>query len=183
MNPDMMRYRVLAGLLCAAALSSCDKNAVQEHHGLDSRGAYQVLQLRRECTGSEFLRRQHEDDGDHLRHGRGIDDGSDVRRTLGPADCTATVAPGQYTFSGKISATTDKDLAISSVQTTIEAGKNYSFYQSGFYNSTTKTVEAFIVEDPFPAAIRLRRRPRPIRQRDLELAADDTVCARGNDRA
>ena len=37
--------------------------------------------------------------------------------------------------------------------TTLEAGKNYSLYQSGFYNTTTKTVDGFVVEDPFPADI------------------------------
>jgi hypothetical protein len=57
--------------------------------------------------------------------------------------------PGQYTFSGRIAATTDKDLPISNVQASVAAGKKYSFYQSGFYNSTTKTVDAFIVEDDF----------------------------------
>ncbi len=59
--------------------------------------------------------------------------------------------PGQYTFAGKIAAATDKDLAISGVTATLEAGKYYSFYQSGLYNTSTKQVDAFVVEDPFPA--------------------------------
>ncbi|HUF50010.1 MAG TPA: DUF4397 domain-containing protein [Longimicrobiales bacterium] len=64
----------------------------------------------------------------------------------------AAIQPGQYTLSGKIAAATDKDLAISSVPATIADGKHYSFFQSGFYNTTTKTVDGFIVEDAFPAA-------------------------------
>lgn len=59
------------------------------------------------------------------------------------------IAPGQYTLTGNISATTDNGLAISSLPTTLADGKYYSYYQSGFYNTTTKTVDAFIVEDPF----------------------------------
>jgi len=55
-------------------------------------------------------------------------------------------------LAGKIAAATDKDLAISSVNATIEDGKYYSFYMSGFYNTTTKTVEGFIVEDNFSDA-------------------------------
>ena len=61
----------------------------------------------------------------------------------------SAIAPGQHTFTGRIAATTDKDLPISTVTQNIEDGKRYSYYQSGFYNSTTKTVDGFIVEDPF----------------------------------
>jgi hypothetical protein len=57
------------------------------------------------------------------------------------------VAPGQYTLNGKITATTDHGLAISTATQSIENGKAYSFYQSGFYNTTTKTVDAFVLED------------------------------------
>src|SRR5256714_9176084 len=61
----------------------------------------------------------------------------------------SAIAPGQYALTGKIAAATDKDLVISTVNTTIEDGKYYSYYMSGFYNTTTKTVEGFVVEDPF----------------------------------
>lgn len=60
------------------------------------------------------------------------------------------VTPGQATISGKIAATTDKNLAISNLQTNVEAGKFYSYYQSGIYNTTSKTSDAFIVEDVLP---------------------------------
>ncbi len=64
------------------------------------------------------------------------------------AGAYSTIDPGQHTLTGKIAAATDKDLVISSVSTTIEDGKYYSFYMSGFYNTTAKTVEGFVVEDP-----------------------------------
>ena len=54
-------------------------------------------------------------------------------------------------MTGKIAAATDKDLAISTATATIADGKYYSFYMSGFYNATTKTVDGFVVEDPFAA--------------------------------
>ena len=63
----------------------------------------------------------------------------------------AGLEPGPYTLSGKISATTDKDLSIASLPTTLEAGKAYSYYLSGLYNTTGKSSESFIVEDPIPA--------------------------------
>lgn len=52
-------------------------------------------------------------------------------------------------MAGKIAAATDKDLAISNLPATLEDGKSYSFYQSGFYDATAKSVDAFIVEDAF----------------------------------
>jgi uncharacterized protein DUF4397 len=63
----------------------------------------------------------------------------------------SALAPGQYTFTGNIAAATDKDVPVSSVATTIEDGKYYSYYMSGVYNGTTKSVDAFVVEDPFVA--------------------------------
>jgi len=60
---------------------------------------------------------------------------------------------GQTTFQGRISATVDKDLPIANVAATLADGKAYSVYLSGFYNTTTKLVEGFVVEDAFPADI------------------------------
>lgn len=62
----------------------------------------------------------------------------------------AAIAPGQYTFKGKIAAT---DTTISSLSATVVDGKHYSYYQSGLYNATAKTVDAFLIEDNFPAEI------------------------------
>lgn len=60
----------------------------------------------------------------------------------------SVIPPGQYTLTGRIAATTDKDLPIATVATTIEDGKYYSYYMSGIYSTTTKTSDAFVVEDP-----------------------------------
>jgi hypothetical protein len=62
------------------------------------------------------------------------------------------IAPGQYTISGRMSAAgPDKDVPVSASPVTLVDGKSYSYYLSGFYNTTTKTVESFIVEDDLPA--------------------------------
>ncbi len=60
------------------------------------------------------------------------------------------VEPAQYTFEGRIVATTDKGVAISSVPLAVAAGKSYSYFVSGFYNTTTKKADAFVIEDPIP---------------------------------
>jgi hypothetical protein len=64
----------------------------------------------------------------------------------------STIAAGSYTLTGRIAATTDKDLQISKVTSTIENGKYYTYYQSGTYDGTAKTTDAFVVADPIPAA-------------------------------
>jgi hypothetical protein len=70
---------------------------------------------------------------------------------VGASGLYSVIEPGPYTLKGTIAATTDKNLAVASLPVTLDANKVYSFYVSGFYNTTTKTVDAFIVEDPIPA--------------------------------
>lgn len=57
---------------------------------------------------------------------------------------------GNATIAAKIAATTDLGLAIANLDAPLADGKFYSFYLSGIYNTTTKTSEAFIVEDKIP---------------------------------
>ena len=62
------------------------------------------------------------------------------------------ITPGTYSVSGRISAAgTDKDVPVSNTSVTLEDGKSYSYYLSGFYNTTTKTADSFIIEDALPA--------------------------------
>jgi hypothetical protein len=68
---------------------------------------------------------------------------------VGAGGAYDAIAAGQHALSAKIAATTDKDLAIATVNANIEDGKYYSFYLSGIYNATTKTSDAFVVEDNF----------------------------------
>lgn len=63
----------------------------------------------------------------------------------------SSVAPGTYTLSGRITTSTNNGVAISNTSAQLADGKYYSYYLSGIYNSTAKTVEAFVVEDPLPA--------------------------------
>lgn len=67
---------------------------------------------------------------------------------VGAGGAYSAIEPGDHTLTGKIAAATDKDLAIATSAATIADGKFYSFYMSGFYNTTTKTVDSFVVEDP-----------------------------------
>jgi hypothetical protein len=153
MNPVMIRYRAFALLLGAAALSSCDKNAVQTLTAAPpAESRVRFFNFGVNAPGVNFYANN--------TKMTAITSATETESTtgviyggVGSGGLYAGIEPGPYTFSGKIAAATDKDLAISNVQTTLEAGKRYSFYQSGFYSTTAKTVDAFIVEDPFPDEI------------------------------
>ena len=58
------------------------------------------------------------------------------------------IAPGQYTFAANIAASTT---TVSSLSATVADQVLYSYYQTGVYNSTTKTAEAFFIADSIPA--------------------------------
>lgn len=148
----MKRYSALAVLLGAALLSSCDKNAVQDITGPLARSRIRFFNYGVNAPGVNFYA-----NGAKMT---AVGSATGIESTLGvayggvgSAGAYSAIAPGQYTLSGKIAAATDKDLAISNLPVTIADGKYYSFYQSGFYNTAAKTVDAFVVEDPLPAEI------------------------------
>ena len=65
----------------------------------------------------------------------------------------SSIAPGAYSFSGRIAAATDNGLSVAKLSSTLADGKHYSLYTSGFYDATAKTVDAFVVEDAFSEEI------------------------------
>ena len=72
---------------------------------------------------------------------------------VGNGGAYSQIAPGAYTVTGRIAATTDKDRPIASINSTIADGKFYSLYLSGFYNATAKTSDGFVVEDAYPEQV------------------------------
>ncbi len=146
----MTRYRSLTVLLCAAVLWSCDKAAVQDITGPLATARIKFFNFGVSAPQVNFYAND--------TKMTAISSTTGTESTIGVAygaagsgGFYAAIAPGQYTITGKIAAATDKDLAISTVSATIADGKAYSFYMSGFYNTTTKSVEGFVVEDPVPA--------------------------------
>jgi hypothetical protein len=161
----MMRLRAFAALLCAAAaLSGCEENAVQTidvpavgaqvrffNFGLNAPGVNFYANNMKVTAISTAACTPPTDPActtTGLEATTGVAYGSIVAGGL-----YSTIAPGQYTLTGRIAAATDKDLPISSVSATLANGMAYSYYQSGLYNTTTKQSDAFVVEDPIPAAV------------------------------
>ena len=107
----MNSHRIIAALLCAA-LSACDKNAVQEL--ITAPPAAAQIKFFNFGVGAPNVNFYAND-----RKLTGISSTTGVESTLGTAYGAAAaggfyvaIDPGQYDFSGRITATTDKDLGV-----------------------------------------------------------------------
>ena len=140
----------LAVLLCAAVLTSCTENAVQDITGPIRSARIKFFNFGVNAPAVNFYAGSAKMTAISSTSGAESTIGT-VYGSAGSGNFYSAVAPGDYTLTGKIAATVDKDLAIATVTWTIADGKSYSFYMSGFYNTTAKTVDGFVVEDPYSA--------------------------------
>jgi len=143
----MNRHRFLAAFFCIAMVAACDKNAVQQLP-LEPLAAAEIKYFNYglNAPGVNFY-------ADNAKVGTATDT-LGVRYSFGAASGAYTaIAPGQYTLSARVAAGTNKDTTIASVTATVADGKSYSLYLSGLYNPTTKTVDAFILDDTFSGTL------------------------------
>ncbi|MGZ8491007.1 MAG: DUF4397 domain-containing protein [Gemmatirosa sp.] len=147
----MIRLRSAAVLLCAAVLSACGEDAVQDITAPATGARVKFFNFAVNAPNVNFYAND--------TKVTAITSATGTESTVGVAFGSAgsggfysALAPGQYTFSGRISAATDKNLPVATAAASVEDGKAYSFYTSGFYDAATKKADAFVVEDVFPAA-------------------------------
>jgi hypothetical protein len=146
----MSTYRFALLLACAAAsLSSCEENTPPTITGPDPGARIKFFNFGVNARSVNFFA------NDVKLTAVGSTTGTESTTGTTYANAAlgglyASIAPGQYTFEGKIPGT---DSTTSSISTSVAMGEHYSYYQSGFFNDATKTVEAFLVEDPLPPAI------------------------------
>lgn len=141
----------MAVLLCAATLSACDyeKNAVQDITAALPGAAVRFFNFGVNAPAVNFY--ANDSKVTAILTATGVEATTGVSYGgVGSGGNYSALAPGQYTFSGRIAAATDKDLPISTISGTLADGKRYSVYLSGFYNTATKSVDGFIVEDVYP---------------------------------
>jgi hypothetical protein len=160
----MTNIRYLAVLLCAASLSACDKNAVQDITTPITGGAFVRFQnYGVNAPGVNFYANEQKVTAvsstsctpptDPKCSTTGIESATGV--AYGGSANGANyemLAPGQYTLSSRIAALADNGLVISSTSAPLTAGKYYTYFVSGIYNATAKTADAFIIEDNLPTS-------------------------------
>ena len=145
----MNRHSYLAALLCAGVLSACGKDALRDLSGPPPAASrIRFFNFGVNAPGVNFYANGTKMTAITSASGTEATTGITYGQ-VGAGGAYSAIAPGQYTLTGRIAAATNKDLPISTVSTTIADGKYYSFYMSGFYNATAKTVDGFVVEDPF----------------------------------
>jgi Domain of unknown function (DUF4397) len=152
MRMTMNRLRSITLLVGAVALASCDKNTIQDITAPAPESGVRFFNFSVGAPGVNFFA------NDTKISAILSATGSESTTGLAYGGASAGGAywglhSGQYTLAGKIAATTDHNLTVASVNANIESGKHYSIYMAGFYNSTAKTVETFMIEDPIPAQI------------------------------
>lgn len=148
MTTHLNGSRVAALLLAAALFAACDKNTVQELPFEPLLGTrVKFFNFGVNAPQVNFYADQQKMTA--VQSGTGNEATTGVAYGgVGNGNSYSQIAPGAHTLTGRIAAATDKDLPIATVNATIADGKYYSFYMSGFYNTTTKTVDAFVLEDP-----------------------------------
>lgn len=152
----MTTLRTLAAVLCAMALTGCEKNAVQDLTGTLPNARIRFFNFGLNAPAVNFYA------GD--RKVTAITSASGVEAVTGVAyggvgsgGFYAGLEPASYTFSGRIAAAIDKDLPVATATAVLTDGKAYSFYMSGLYDATAKRSDSFVVEDDFSSTIDFTR--------------------------
>ena len=145
----MTPLRTLALLCSALAVVACDGDGVQEITGNRPESRVRFFNFGVGAPAIHFY--AGEDKITATTSATGNEStGGITYGGVGSGGLYSLLDPGQYTFTGRIMATTDKGTPIASVAGDLARGGAYSVYVSGFYNSTTKQADGFIVPDDFP---------------------------------
>ena len=149
----MSLNRAFTAFLAAVLLAGCgDGDAMQDITGVDPGARIKFFNFGVNAPGVNFY--ANEQKLTAVLSGTGQESTNGVAYgSAGNGALYSAIAPGQYTFAGKIAAATDKDLAVAALTAPITAGKSYSLYMSGFYDAAAKKSDAFIVEDNYPANV------------------------------
>jgi hypothetical protein len=145
----MNRYASIAALLCVSVLASCGQDALQTITAppiTNSRVRFYNFGVN--DPGVNFY--SDSSKMTSITNTAGIDSSLGTRYgEIAPSNGDYTeITPAAHTLSARLAADVTHPI-IASVATTIVDGHFYTFYTSGFYNTTTKAVDAFVVEDPF----------------------------------
>ena len=146
----MTPSRYLAVLACGVTLAACSKDAVQSITAPASGASVKFYNFSMSSPGVNFYANGAQVTALRSDSGATTKNGTTYSNVAAGALYTALTS-GQTSLAGRIATLTDSGVTIATVPTTLVDGKYYSLYLSGPYSTTTKTTDAFIVEDPLPA--------------------------------
>lgn len=170
MTTAMTRLSLLSALAGLSLLTACDKNAVQTIDGPIDGGAF--VRFHNLSVGSPVV--------NFYANSQKVTAASSTACSPPPTTpnplCTTTgveaasstagtaygnsaiggnyamIAPGSYALTGRVGTVADNGVTISTVNGALETGKFYSYFTSGIYSTSTKSTDAFLVEDKLPTS-------------------------------
>lgn len=149
----MTPSRALAALACAATLAGCGDKVGPQNITAAAPGAFvKFFNFGVNAPGVNFYANDAKVTAINSTTGTESTTGT-AYGAAGSGGLYSGLTPGQYTFTGRIAAATDKDLVIATAPAQLADGKSYSFYLSGIYNTTTKQADAFVLEDAYPTTV------------------------------
>jgi hypothetical protein len=160
----MTRYKTLAVLFCAVAVTACGDKTTQNITAPVSGALVKFFNFGVGAPSVNFYANTLKVTGVTSSNCSPPNDTTTVCRTTGNETITGTaysvaadgglysaLPVGAVALTGKITATTDNGLAVATVNTTLTNGSFYSYYLSGIYDPVGKASDAFIVPDTLPA--------------------------------
>ena len=150
MSRLMTPTRYLAIIACAATLVACSKDAVQIISAPLSGASVKFYNFSMGAPGVNFFANDVQLTALRSDSGAATKSGT-TYGNLAAGGLYSAVAPGQVSLTGRIGTVTDAGVTIATVPAPLADGKFYSLYLSGPYNTTTKSADAFILEDAMPA--------------------------------
>jgi len=142
--------RYLAMLACAATLVACSKDAVQIISAPLSGASVKFYNFSMGAPGVNFFANDVQLTALRSDSGAATKSGT-TYGNLAAGGLYSAVPTGQVSLTGRIGTVADAGVTIATVPAPLADGKFYSLYLSGPYNATTKSSDAFIIEDPMPA--------------------------------
>jgi hypothetical protein len=148
----MTRLRLIPALLGATVLAACSGDGIQSIAGPTSGAYIKFYNFGLNAPGVNFYANDKKVTAVSSTTGIESTNGT-AYGSVGNGGLYSSIAPGQYSFSGRIAAATDNGLQIAKLSTTLGDGKYYSLYTAGFYDPNAKTIDSFVLEDVFPTDI------------------------------
>lgn len=146
----MTRSRYLAVLACGLSVACSTDNSVQVISAPVSGAAVKFYNFSMNAPAVNFYANGVQVTALRSDSGAATRSGTTYSTVAAGALYTAVPA-GQTSLAGKIATLVDSGVTIATVAARLTDGKFYSLYLSGPYNATTKTADAFVIEDPLPA--------------------------------
>lgn len=149
-----MTSRALSALLAAVVLTACGSEAAQRIDAPATGANIKFYNFAMNAPGVNFYANDTAKvTAVAVGAGAPVDTVGTKYSSLGNAGLYSDLPSGSYSFQAKPASPSFNGASIGTATTSLVDGHYYSFFLSGFYNTTTKQADAWVIEDAFPSTI------------------------------